>query len=170
MYLDIINIIVDQRYKISCLCDKKIDIDAMIKLFNESYRDKKEDAKKRLDDYAAHYCLNCCNLQINSGDEINIKNTSSEYHQFNVLFNENDINPQKEIARVPHVLCSKCVTIVSKKDDGEKMKLKGEGAEIKIKPNYKTIYCNICLDDHYVSINDWNRMIKKARCGGCFII
>ena len=100
-----------------CLGDKEINIDALIKLFDESQRELKEDAKKRLEKYALHYCMSCCDRYIKEGEEMKIKTTDSEYNQIAFLCSETETNSQNEMAIVTHVLWKKCVVKLAKKEE-----------------------------------------------------
>jgi len=152
-----------------CLCEKEINIDKMINLLDESQIEMKEAAKKRLENYASHYCMSCCDRFIKDGDEIKKQTTNIEYQKIAVLFGETEKNLDNDMANVAHILCKKCVKKIGKKDYIPKSKLKGPGAEITIKHNYKNMCCNICLNDHYVKTEDLKKVNKNLKCGGgCF--
>ena len=52
-----------------------------------------------------------------------------------------------------------CVEKLAKKERPKNQNLKDkERAEIKIKPDFQNICCNICENDHYITIEDWNRI------------
>lgn len=113
--------------------------------------------------------MKCTTPLINEGEEHEIQKTNDEYFRLKILFNETPRDPNKEIAKVEHLICIKCVDKILKQDSIEKNKNKKMGAAIETVPTSKLINCKICEEEHVIDIKEWNSIFKRPCCQGCVI-
>ena len=139
--------------------------DALQKLSKnpQELKEGQVNAMKRLEIYATHICMKCLTPLLGEDQEHSVKSSGDNYFRLKIKFcNEEE---EKELAKVDHLICRKCVDKILRADSERKAK----GAHINIPPAIKIIDCTICEDEHQVDIREWNAIFKKNCCSSCII-
>ena len=169
VYIKIFTIPLENIRQIGCCCNLPFDTENALKVISQTSREYKDKAIKRLENYASSICMKCNNVLVDDGEVFQVQNTKDEYFRLRILFNETTRDPEKEIARVDHLICMKCVDKILKQDAIENNKRKKMGANININPAVKNIQCKICDEEHIIDIKEWNSIFKRNCCNGCFM-